>query len=282
MLAIGGVDIIRKWVSDPRFFRALTIGFAAAVNLWFFGGKLVEASTFFTLGAIYGVLLFRVVSRSVRATFVMTWAFHFIFLLMLSVEGVLDVPAAGPLYMGFAAGSVAGGHRWTGNRAGSLLRRKRERAVGGGYTGGWQLALINAGCVFVLLMFPAVALIGGGLTPRAITVSLAAGFLGGWGLYRFVKSLQIRFMALLGLFVALLPAIIFAGASGYGLAPLIAVFGLLAGILVGGRYWWGPRCGAPRPPFAGEGKRRRKKKKKRRPAKPVAGAGITGKTTERA
>ena len=275
-LAIGGVDIIRKWVSDPRFFRGLIIGFAVAVNLWFFGGKLAESSTFFALGAIYGVLLFRIVSRSVRATFVMTWAFHFIFLQMLSVEGVLDIPAAGPLFMGFAAGAVASGHRWTGKRAGSLLRRKRERADGGGYTGGWQLALINAGCALVLLAFPAVGMIGGGLTPRTIAVSLVAGFLGGWGLYRFVTSLQIRFMTLLGLFVGLIPAIIFAGAHGYGLAPLTAVFGLMAGILVGGRYWWGPRCGAPRPPFAGEGKRRRKKK--RRPASSAAGRGA-GKTT---
>ncbi|MBP3036696.1 hypothetical protein J2M53_10590 [Arthrobacter sp. zg-ZUI100] len=46
-------------------------------------------------------------------------------------------------------------------------------------------------------------------------------------------------MTLLSVFAAFLPALIVAGTLGYVEAPFIAVFGMMAGILIGGRYWWG-------------------------------------------
>jgi len=41
-------------------------------------------------------------------------------------------------------------------------------------------------------------------------------------------------------------------------------YGILAGILLGGRYWRGQRLGEPRPPYNVQAKRRRKRKSKSR------------------
>lgn len=250
-----------KWMRETWFLRGLTAVFPALVTLLFFGGAPLPAAALFTAGAAYGVLLFRVVSASARASFVMTWAFTLIFATLLRIEGILDAPMAGPAFMGFAAGSIIGAYRWTGPRAGSGLNLKRTRNADGSYPGGLKLALINASCAVALLIFPAIYLLDD-VAAQTIVVSLATGFLGGWFLFRCVKSLHARFITLLCVFLAFIPAMIVAGSFGVGAAPGIVVFGLMAGILVGGRYWFGPKVGAPRPPFTGQGKRRRRKKRK--------------------
>lgn len=44
--------------------------------------------------------------------------------------------------------------------------------------------------------------------------------------------------------------------------PHVWGYGALAGLLIGGRYWSGPKFGEPRPPFAGQGGRRRRRKRR--------------------
>ncbi|MCQ1950613.1 MULTISPECIES: hypothetical protein [Arthrobacter] len=253
--------MLKKWINDWRFTRVLTIVAPVAMTVWFFGGAPGPAVGFFALGASYGVLLFRVVSLSVRASMVMGGAFTLILIVMLRMEDISGIPMEGPALMGFIAGGIAGGHRWSGKKAGSEIRRKRERTADGGYTGGWQLALINAASAAVLLGAPTAMLLDG-VTVQTLAVSLAIGFVGGWALVRFVKSFQTRFIILIAMFFAFIPALILAGFIGYVDAVFTGLFGFLAGSLIGGRYWWGPRFGAPRPPFAGKTKRRRKRKRK--------------------
>ena len=251
-----------KRMSDPRHFYSAVILVTMAVDVWFFGGAPAAAVGFYAAGAAYGVLLFRVVSYSGRAVFVMRWAFTLIFMVMNGIGVSLGMPMGGPLLLGFIGGGIAGGYEWAGKRPGAELKRKRGRTEGGGYTGGWRLALINAVCAVILLGVPFVYL-ADGATLGTILASVLTGFLGGWCLFRFVKSVQARFITLLCVFFAFLPALLVAGHYGYGPSPGMAVFGLMAGILVGGRYWRGPRFGEPRPPFAGQGKRRRRKTKRK-------------------
>lgn len=112
----------------------------------------------------------------------------------------------------------------------------------------------------------------GRVTPKTILFLLAVG-LGGWGLYRFAKTSQVEFMTLLGVFVAFLPALVVAGSLGYGAAPAIAVFGMMAGILIGGRHWWGePRSPAATRHRPGERRRKKKRKPKPKPQKTAAAA----------
>ncbi|MCC3299671.1 hypothetical protein [Arthrobacter caoxuetaonis] len=254
----------RKWDSDPRYFSALTILFAASVTVLVFGGKFSAAALFFGVGALYGALLTRVVSRSGRASYAMYCAFSLMFIVLAGLQSDLGVPAAGPMMMGFSAGLSGAVSKWTGKDAGTRVKVKRVRDADGGYPGGWKVALINALCAAALLCFPLVFL-GDGAAPGTIAWSTLIGFAGGWVLFRFGKTMQVRSLTLFALFFALLPAMIVAGLYGYGPAPIIAGFGLMAGALIGGRYWTGERLGAPRPPFAGQGNRRRRKKKARKP-----------------
>lgn len=90
--------------------------------------------------------------------------------------------------------------------------------------------------------------------PGVLTGALIAG----WALFRFPPRLQIRN----GLIMPGLPFVFFAlifvgGATEQMGHPYAWAYGALAGILIGGRYWSGPRFGAPRPPFNGPGSRRR-------------------------
>jgi hypothetical protein len=68
------------------------------------------------------------------------------------------------------------------------------------------------------------------------------------------------------------PALGFVGGATDQLAlPHVWAYGALAGILIGGRYWSGPKFGEPRPPFAGQGGRRlrrRRPKSKQRQKQP--------------
>ncbi|MCC3292380.1 hypothetical protein [Arthrobacter sp. zg-Y1110] len=262
----------RKWVNDWRFTRILSIAVPVGVTVWLFGGAPVTTAGFFALGAAYGALLFRVVSLSGRASMVMTWGFVLVEIMLHDVESFLGAPVRGPVLMGFTAGAIVGAHWWTGKKAGRPINRKRERTADGDYTGGWKPALINAVCAAVLLAASTGQLLDG-VPAETLAVSLPAGFLAGWVLFRLVKSFQVRFMTFIAILFALVPALIVAGSFGYGDHVFTGLFGFLAGILIGGRYWWGPRFGAPRPPFAGKAKRRRKRKRKAKatpPKGPVA------------
>ena len=82
-------------------------------------------------------------------------------------------------------------------------------------------------------------------------------------LFRFPLPLQIRN----GLLILGLPVVWFAlafvgGATDQMALPHASAYGALAGILIGGRYWSGPRLGEPRPPFNGPGRRRRRRKRR--------------------
>lgn len=100
----------------------------------------------------------------------------------------LGAPAAAPWFMGFIIGAIAGGPAWFGDRAGSAVNQKRERTADSqGFTGGWQLALINAVSALVLQ-----GLGGAHLVFQSPTVPVAAvlgiAVLSGWALFRFVTS----------------------------------------------------------------------------------------------
>lgn len=255
---------VRRWDSDPRYFGTLMILFTAGVTVILFGGELTAAALSYGFGALYAALLFRVVSRSGRAALAMHIAFSLMFIAMAGIQNHIGVPVSGPMLMGFSAGSFGAACRWTGEGRGTRWGAKRERDADGTYTGGRQLALINAACAAVALLFPLTFLLDGtGLA--TIVVSTLAGFAAGWALFRFARTMQGRSIPLFAVFLALVPATIIAGLYGYGPAPIIGGFGLISGALVGGRYWSGERFGAPRPPFAGRGNRRRRKKKARKP-----------------
>jgi len=237
-----------------------------AVFVWLAGDRLLESSAFLSIGAVYAFLVVRVVSRSFRAFTVMLWTFlvNYLTLISLNVEGALGIPAAGPWFIGFIVGGIAGGYVWSGPRAGSegTRRRPRRSDADGKFSGGWRLALINGVCALVLLGIGTAQLVL--LSPTATAVAvLVIAVLAGWALFRFPLPLQIRnWLLLLGLPVVWF-ALVFVGGGGDQIAlPHASAYGALAGILIGGRYWTGPRLGEPRPPFNGPGRRRRRRKRR--------------------
>jgi hypothetical protein len=277
----GDIAVLKKvdqW--NVRVFYAALIALLVAMFVWFFHNWLFEASFFFTLSVVCAVLVYRFVSQSERAFTVMLWALFLNFLALTSIENGLGVPAAGPWFLGFIVGSIAGGYVWTGPGAGTEFKQgKRIRQADGSFTGGRRLAVINGVCALVLLGIGTAQLVV--LSPTLVAVAvLAVAFLGGWTLFRFPPSLQARNWLLL-----LIPVVWFAlafvgGASDQMALPYAWAYGVLAGILIGGRYWAGPRFGEPRPPFNGQGRRHRRKsrpkskqKQTQKSGKPVVGAG---------
>lgn len=245
-----------------RLFYPGLIAAMAAVFFWLARNVLLEALPFFVMAVGYGVLLTGVVTASGRAFMAMYASFLLIYLSFLAVENDLGVPAAAPWFMGFIIGAFAGGPAWFGNRAGSHVNRKRERTAGGqGFTGGWQLALINAVSAVVLL-----GLGGAHLVYQSPTVPVAAvlgiAVVGGWALFRFVTSVQVKYLSLFAIPVVFLALGFVGGATDQLALPHVWAYGALAGILIGGRYWSGPKFGEPRPPFAGQGGRRRRRKRR--------------------
>ncbi|ASD21502.1 hypothetical protein B7495_04845 [Cryobacterium sp. LW097] len=59
---------------DVRILYAGMIALMLAVFVWFAGDRLLEASVFLSVGAVYAFLVVRVVSRSFRAFTVMLWS----------------------------------------------------------------------------------------------------------------------------------------------------------------------------------------------------------------
>lgn len=244
-----------------RFFYPGLIAAMAAVFFWLARNVLLEALPFFGMAAAYGVLLTRVVRRSGRAFMAMYASFLLIYLSCLAVEDDLSVPAAAPWFMGFIIGAIAGGHAWSGD-AGSQVSQKRERTADGqGFTGGWQVALINAVSAVVLLGLGAAHLIFQSPT-LPIAMGLGIAVVGGWALFRFVTSVQVKYLSLFAIPVGLLMLGFVGGATDQLALPHVWGYGTLAGILIGGRYWSGPKFGEPRPPFAGQGGRWRRRKRR--------------------
>jgi hypothetical protein len=247
-----------------RLFYPGLIAAMAAVFFWLARNVLLEALPFFGMAVAYGVLLTRVVRRSGRAFMAMYAAFLLIYWSFLAVEDDLGVPAAAPWFLGFIIGAIAGGHAWSGDRVGSQTSQKRERTEDGqGFTGGWQLALINAVSAVVLLGLGVSHLIFQSPTvPVAAVLGIAV--IGGWALFRFVTSVQIKYLSLFAIPIGFLVLGFLGGATDQLALPHVWGYGALAGVLIGGRYWSGPKFGEPRPPFAGQGGRRRRRKRRPR------------------
>ncbi|HEY3575711.1 MAG TPA: hypothetical protein VGK98_18035 [Arthrobacter sp.] len=261
---MGGIALLKKigqW-NVPVFYAAL-IALMLGMFAWFFHHWLAEASFFFAWSVVCTVLVYRVVSESGRAFMVMLWTLFLNYITLLSIENVLGVPAAGPWIIGFIVGGIAGGYLWTGPRAGTEFKQPRKRVLeaDGTFTGGRRIAVLNAACALVLLGIGTAQLVI--LSPTVFAVAvLVAAVIAGWVLFRFPLSLQIRnALIILGLPVVFFAFGFLGGATGQIALPYAWAYGVLAGILIGGRYWSGPRFGEPRPPFNGPGRRRRRKRR---------------------
>ncbi|MDR6989784.1 hypothetical protein J2Y66_004301 [Paenarthrobacter nitroguajacolicus] len=249
-----------KW--DARVAYAVIIAGVVALFVWVAHDNLAPASVFFLLAAAYAALLFGVVWRSVRASTVMQFAIGMISFSLISIEGDLGALAACSWFLGILAGGIAGGHPWSGKRPGSDGGQKRERN-GEGYTGGLRLAVINAASAVVLVGLGVTHLVL--QTPTAVVGAVLIGALvAGWALFRFPPSLQTRNVLLLVIPVEFFLLLIVGGNTGQRALPFVWAYGILAGILLGGRYWSGPRLGEPRPPYNVQAKRQRKRKRKSR------------------
>ena len=270
--------MIDRW--EARVLYASLITVAVATFAWFYHKWLAEASLFFGLAVVLAVLLYRVVAQSVRAFTVMRWTFLLTYLTLISTEGHLGGPAAGPWFLGFLVGAIAGGYTWIGPRAGKELRQPRRSfsEADGTFAGGRPLAVINAVCALVLLGIGGAQIVLLSPTVWAGAV-LALAVLAGWALFRFPPAVHIRNALLLAIPVGFIAFGFLGGATGQLALPSAWAYGVLAGILIGGRYWSGTRCGAPRPPFNVQARRRRRRRRPRpeqkqspKREKPVAGA----------
>ena len=261
-----------KDVRAVMLLPAVMIALLLGMFVWLAGAELLEASLFLVVAVAYAVLVYRVVSQSVRAFTVMlsTFFLNYITLISIAVDGELGVPAAGPWFVGFIVGGIAGGYVWFGPGAGTEFKQRRKRSpeADGSFPGGRRLAVINAVCALVLLGVGITQLVL--LSPTLTTVAvLAAAVIAGWALFRFPPPLQVRDGILLAIPVAWFALMLLGGAMGQMALPQSWAYGVLAGILIGGRYWSGPRFGAPRPPFSGQRTRRRRRKRR-----PRAGQGV--------
>lgn len=232
--------------------------------LWMFisyaGDRLLEASVFLTVGLVYSILLWLIVFQSGRASSVMLWTLllNTWTLISIDVNDVLPVPAALPWFVGFLVGGNVGAFIGLGTGA----RNRRRPDADGDYSGGWQLALINGVLAAVLLVIGAAQLILLSPTMLGATV-LVASFVAGWILFRVPPPLRVRnSLVLLGVPVFYVALGFLGGAINQIALPHAWAYGVLAGMLIGGRYWFGPRFGAPRPPFNSQFKRRRHKKRR--------------------
>lgn len=256
--------------------QAAMIAVLVATFVGFFHAWLVGASFFFALSVAYAVLVYRFVAPTERASQVMLWSCFVNYVALISIEdAVLDIPAAGPWLLGFIVGAIAGGYVWTGPRAGAEFKQQHKRKPGpdGSLTGGRRLAVINGACALALLGIGTAQLVL--LSPTMLAVAvLAAAVIAGWALFRFPPTVQLRNGLLLVLPVVWFTLTFVAGATDQMALPQAWAYGALAGILIGGRYWTGPRLGQPRPPFYVPGKRRRKRRprSKQKQAQTVATA----------
>lgn len=255
--------INEKW--GARLLYGGMIALLLGLFVWLAGAKVPESSAFLAAGSIYAFLVFRVVPPSFRAFTVMLWSLllNYWVLISLRVDGALDIPAAGPWFIGFLIGGIAGGNVWSGRRSLSKRPQRRRPDADGRFSGGWRLAVINGACALVLLGIGTVQLVA--LSPTLAAAAVLTGSLiAGWALFRFPPSLEVRNgLIMLGLPVGYFALGFLGGATDQMALPHAWAYGALAGMLIGGRYWSGPRFGEPRPPFYIPGQRRRRKRRPR-------------------
>lgn len=227
--------------------------------------SLPGASVIFAVAAGYAFLMFRVVAQSGRAAAVMFPAMFLIFFSLTYAEDYQWIAAPGSWFLGLIVGGIAGISRWSGKSAGTKASRKLTGAGEGGpgFTGGLRLAIINASCAVVLLAAGIAHLVL--QKPTAVVAAVFAGAtLGGWALFRFAQSLKLRNLLLWVIPVEFFLLFPLAENTGQAALPFVWAYGVLGGILLGGRYWSGPRLGEPRPPFNVRTKTQRKRKRKPR------------------
>ncbi len=227
--------------------------------------SLLGASVIFTLAACYTFLMFREVIQSGRASAVMFLAIFLIFFSLIAVEDQLGIPAPGSWFLGLTVGGIAGLYGWSEKRTGTKVNRKPERTGKGDleFTGGRRLAVINAACAAVLLGMGVAHFVLQAPT-AAVGAVFAGATLGGWALFRFPLSLKGRNLLLWVIPIEFFLLIFLAGNTDHPALPYVWAYGALGGILLGGRYWSGPRLGQPRPPFNVSAKTPRKRKPKPR------------------
>ncbi|WLQ06116.1 hypothetical protein [Arthrobacter oryzae] len=248
---------------DVRHLRGGMIALMLAAFWWLFHHWLVEASLVFALAAAYAVLVYRFAAASERTSQVMLWSCLVNYIALITIEdAVLGFPAAGPWLLGFIGGAIAGGYVWTGPRAGAEYNQvhKRKPEADGSFTGGRRLAVINGVCALALLGIGTAQIVVLSPTMPAAVV-LAGAVAVGWALFRFPPTVPARNGLLLVLPVVWFALTFVGGATDQMALPHAWAYGALAGILIGGRYWTGPRLGQPRPPFNGQSKRRRRKRR---------------------
>ncbi|WP_243836857.1 hypothetical protein [Paenarthrobacter nitroguajacolicus] len=227
--------------------------------------SLPAASVIFAVAAGYAFLMFRVVAHSGRAAAVMFPAMFLIFYSLTCVDDYQWIAAPGSWFLGLIVGGIAGINRWSGKSAGTKISRKPTGAGEGGleFPGGLRLAIINASCAGVLLAAGIAHLVL--QKPTASVGAVFAGAtLGGWALFRFPLSLKIRNLLLWVIPVEFILLFPLAENTSQTALPFVWAYGVLGGILLGGRYWSGPRLGEPRPPFNVRAKTQRKRKRKPR------------------
>ncbi|WP_258804819.1 hypothetical protein [Pseudarthrobacter sp. NS4] len=85
-----------QWGS--RLFYGGMVALMLAAFMWFARNNLVGSLPFLAIAVTYAVLVVRVAAHSFRAFTAMLWTFQLNFwtLISIDVEGVLDIPAAGP------------------------------------------------------------------------------------------------------------------------------------------------------------------------------------------
>lgn len=256
-------------------FRAGMVGLLLGMFGWMVRSSLLEASVFLAIGAAYSFLVWRVASQSVRAVTVMSWSLMVNFWTLISIDNqhLLAVPASGPWFVGILAGGMAAGSVWLGPHAGaeSAPKNKRRPDADGKYSGGRRLALINGACAALLLGIgtAAIVLLSPPMPAGAV---LVASFFAGWMLFRFPPALPARNgLVLLGTPAVFVVLVILGGTLGLVALPYSWAYGVMAGILIGGRHWAGDRLGAPRPPFNSQHKRRRRRKPRKKRSTPSGG-----------
>ncbi|MGF4043758.1 hypothetical protein ACX800_21075 [Paenarthrobacter nitroguajacolicus] len=256
---------LNQWSGRMLLFGGIILGIVASF-IWMAHSTLLGASPFFAAGAAYTFFLYRVVQRSGRAFFVMHCALFMISIPLPQAQDALGIPVGGSGFLGFWAGIIASGYPWSGKRSGPDARQIRDDNNGEvqGYTGGRDIALINAACIVFVL--------GCGLahlafeTPTAPVAAVLVGSLVcGWAFFRFPPSFLTRNVLLLVIPAAEFCLLAFLTTiNGQSALLYVWAYGTMAGVLLGGRYWSGPRLGQPRPPFNGQAEPKRKRRTVRR------------------
>ena len=230
--------------------KVLTAAVLTALFLAMAWESLLWPSVIFSSAAGYIIFMYRSVIHSGRASAVMIVTMLLVLLSLLDVMNQSGVPAPESWFLGLFVGGLLVTNNWSGTPTRTRVSRKPTGTGDGSlrFTGGVRLARINATCAAVLL-----GLGGAHFALQTPTVAVGTVFagatLGGWALFRFPTPLKLRNRVLWVIpveFCLLLPL---AGNTDQTALPFVWAYGALLGILLGGRYWSGPRLGEPRPPF---------------------------------